>query len=118
MAQRGDFTVAEDDQLLLYAYDHNGLKHGLHRRNGLPDGYLIWADDKDELTRFTTFGVRVPSTVMGRNKLQHRLGKSHVLFERGTYRPGMSSSSASASPPAAAAVPQQQQQQKQQQQGF
>ena len=74
MAQRGDFTIAEDDQLFLYAYDQNGIKHGLHRRGGLPHGYMIWADDKEDLyTRFTTIGVRVPNTVFGRNKLRHRL---------------------------------------------
>ena len=61
MAQRADFTVAEDDQLFLYAFDHNGLKHGRHRRNGIKHGYLIWANDEDKLTKFTTYGVNVPN---------------------------------------------------------
>ena len=78
MAQRGevasrrpptcDFTVAEDDQLFLYAFDHNGLKHGRHRRNGIKNGYLIWANDEDELTKFTTYGVNAPNTNTGRKK--------------------------------------------------
>ena len=85
MAQRGevasrrpldcDFTFAEDGELFLYAYDQNGIKHGLHRRGGLDHGYIVWADDKDQWARFTTFGLLVPNTHMGRNKLRHRLKK-------------------------------------------